>query len=197
MPYTPVRELNAVFPTRCPHLLAVREQYADDNWYVAAGYICYSRGEGRLAHEHRLVAQHAFGEIPPTYHVHHIDHVMTNNDADNLALVSRSMHAILHHVVALVEMRCAHCGKLMLLTPRLAARRRFCGRRCHRLEKPGRKPPREALVRQLRELGSWCAVARAYGVTDMAVRKWAKGYGLDLSILGKQRRTPEATTATT
>ena len=31
----------------------------------------------------------------------------------------------------------------------------------------------------------------------MAVRKWAKGYGLDLSILGKQRRTPEATTATT
>ena len=39
------------------------------------------------------------------------------------------------------------------------------------------KPLKEVLEKEIQEQ-SWCALGRKYGVSDSAVRKWAKGYGL-------------------
>lgn len=39
------------------------------------------------------------------------------------------------------------------------------------------RPSREQLAEEISSM-SWCAIGRKYGVSDNAVRKWARGYGL-------------------
>lgn len=40
------------------------------------------------------------------------------------------------------------------------------------------RPSKEELARKIKEVDNWVALSRKYGVSDNAVRKWAKGYGL-------------------
>jgi hypothetical protein len=53
------------------------------------------------------------------------------------------------------------------------------------------KPDRDTLAKLLKK-HSACAIGRAYGVSDVAVRNWAKGYGLPLldGRKGYRRRDP-------
>lgn len=193
MPYTAVATLNEVHPTSCPHLLALRAEYADWNWYIENGYIRYSRGENeRTPHEHRMVAERAFGEIPDGHHVHHVDADRTNNAAANLAVLSPGEHSRLHKFSLRVRMVCPACGEAFELPPARAARRIHCSQECWALAR-SRRPSREHLWAHMRELRNWCALGRLYGVSDNAVRKWARRYGLDLSVCDGRRADLAAT----
>lgn len=53
--------------------------------------------EGRLIH--RRVCRAAWGPFPPTWVVHHIDGVKTNNEPVNLIALPRNLHERLHHAM--------------------------------------------------------------------------------------------------
>lgn len=189
MPYTPVSTLCDVHPTSCPHLLALRAEYAEWNWYTEDGYIRYSKGDIRTTYEHRMVAERAFGEIPDGYHVHHVDADRGNNSAANLEVLSPGDHARLHTFALRVRLICPECGRQVDMPPALAAKRRHCSQACRlKAQYKAHRPTRERLWQQMREVGNWCAIARMYGVSDNAVRKWARRYELDLSVCDGRRK---------
>ncbi len=55
---------------------------------------------------------------------------------------------------------------------------KFCSTRCASISKRKSKRPRKATLRKKMKIMSWCAMGREYGVSDNAVRKWAKAYEL-------------------
>jgi hypothetical protein len=188
VPYTAVSTLGGVHPTTCPHLLALRAEYADWNWYTEDGYIRYSLGMVRTTYEHRMVAERAFGEIPTGYHVHHVDNNRGNNSAANLEVLSPGEHARIHKYTLRVRMVCPGCGKEVDMPPALASKRQHCSQKCREKAQPSRRPEREVLWRQMHDVNNWTTLGRMYGVSDNAVRKWARRYGLDLSVCDGRRK---------
>ena len=51
---------------------------------------------GKLVYLHRYIWEYHFGEIPDGYFVHHKDGNPINNGLDNLQLIERGQHTILH-----------------------------------------------------------------------------------------------------
>jgi very-short-patch-repair endonuclease len=81
---------------------------------------------------------------------------------------------------------CEECQKQFCVSSenKRSRARRFCCKSCsssyyqkQQHASCRRKPDKEQLASEI-VTESWCAIARKYGVTDNAVRKWAKGYGL-------------------
>ena len=173
-----VRDLPA---TDCPHLAAVRAEYVRWAWCFSQGYVLYCRGAQRLL-EHRLVAERAYG-IPDGHHVHHIDEDRSHNRAVNLVVLSPGQHWDQHrrHVQAnRLTVPCAHCGKSVERTPSELARRQavYCSPMCTQAaQRKAERPGRDELA-QLLTGSNFSALGRRFGVSDNAVRKWAKAYGL-------------------
>lgn len=77
---------------------------------------------------------------------------------------------------------CLRCGKTFMPRSRTHSYcSRYCGSRWDRKGKPrpgARRAERPRYAQLLREIDetSYCAVARKYGVSDNAVRKWVKAY---------------------
>jgi hypothetical protein len=118
-----------------------------------------------------------------------IDHINGTRDdhrLENLRIVCPNCAATLD----------THCGRRNRLRPRRceacrrefaprSAAQRFCSRPCAaQRERPRgprpdlrkvERPPYDELLAELRA-SSWTAVARRYGVSDSAVRKWVKAY---------------------
>jgi transposase-like protein len=46
----------------------------------------------------------------------------------------------------------------------------------------------------MQEIGNWSALGRHFGVSDNAVRKWAKRFGLDLSLCNGRYKPTKTTT---
>lgn len=61
------------------------------SYYKCGGY--FQRKGVRL---HRVVWKYHKGDIPPGYHIHHIDHDRSNNSIDNLKLMSSFDHLSEH-----------------------------------------------------------------------------------------------------
>lgn len=202
VPRTPVSTLNETYPSDCAFLSLVRAEYADWNWYTAHGYIRYSRSASEWTHEHQLVARLAYG-LPNGSHVHHIDENRTNNRADNLSVLSPAEHARLHfaeyreravvarhgylpeHFGESCKVVCAHCGKTFTRKASHVKRvdSHFCSRACACIaSRKADIPDPDTLFGLMVEVSNWCELGRMFGVSDNAVRKWAKRYGLDLSV---------------
>lgn len=69
----------------------------------AQGYLCYtaspSNGKNAGRHVHRVVAEQSLGRpLEPKEVVHHKDHDKTNNDPDNLQVMTHSEHARYHAI---------------------------------------------------------------------------------------------------
>lgn len=62
---------------------------------------------GKNVYLHRMVWQEAHGPIPAGLHVHHKDGDVTNNDIDNLELISAEDHGRAHAREALQAKRSA------------------------------------------------------------------------------------------
>jgi hypothetical protein len=55
---------------------------------TASGYVQLSKAINGTRLEHRIVWEQHNGPIPKGMHIHHIDGVKTNNNIDNLSLVT-------------------------------------------------------------------------------------------------------------
>lgn len=175
-----ISTLNSVYPTDCETLLLLRHTYADRVYFTNRGYICYYLGEQCKPFEHRLVADQVFDGIPEGYHVHHINGKRFDNRASNLEILSPADHARLHHGDPIV-VQCAYCDEVIEVPWNRIVRadRVHCSRECRGLsDRRVEHPTREQLSDLIESLRNWCAIGRMYGVSDNAVRKWARAYGL-------------------
>jgi len=148
-------------------------------------------------YEHRKVASDAIGrELDRYEEVHHLDGDKSNNRANNLLVLSRGQHAKLHHwlrngapgierfgvdrvnsgkakAVTSVA-RCEVCGNCLQ-----AKQKRACSRECvNVLRRKAKDRPSKAELELMLQTQSYVALGRAYGVSNNAVKKWARTYGL-------------------
>ena len=120
-------------------------------------------------YEHRYVMECAIGRpLTKEENVHHKDGNKLNNDINNLELTTRAEHVHKHYGYQQYA-TCQICGKKLS-----SSRPKLC-RECFEYQKRKVKvrPPKEKLLKMISE-SSVCAVARKYGVTDNAIRKWLK-----------------------
>ena len=179
-----VKNLIEMHPSDCPILAQVRRQYANWRCNYSYGYIRYTRGNTHRL-EHRLVTN-----APRGMHVHHIDGDITNNAASNLQVVTPSEHVALHRGGP-VELTCPVCGSTFSRKPSEIDAVNYCSHRCaSKARRKSRRPAKDELQKLLAEIGNWCAVGRMFGVSDNAVRKWAKLYGLNLAGVDGRVKVP-------
>ena len=188
-----ISDLDQIYPLDCLHVLKVRNEWAAYHFYIDLyidlGYIRYWRGRHASRREHDLVAESAFGmAINRHYVVCHIDGDKLNNRAGNLFVVTRSKFLrtngsyLSGERVALV---CPVCETVFEARLSLVIRRntRYCSEKCRGIaERKVERPSAEYLNDLMRDIGNWTKIGLMYGVSDNAVRKWAKRYGLDLKI---------------
>jgi len=72
---------------------------------------------------------------------------------------------------------CLECGKEFFVSgKRDKKRRKFCSSKCSNMNsRRAKRPTKEELEKDIEEM-SWLAIGKKYGVSDNAVRKWAKAY---------------------
>lgn len=70
---------------------------------------------------------------------------------------------------------CAHCGKELVGKAR---RNKYCSQECVHRANGSKRPDVLTLIDDFKELKSFVQVGNKYGVTDNAVRKWCKTYGI-------------------
>lgn len=159
--------------------------YKSDNW---KGWV----------YEHRVVAEEILGRpLREGEVVHHLDCDRTNNDPSNLiVLASKADHVKLHYWIdagAKVHPEytpkkvtyfgkpkplCKVCGKIVN-----AHDREYCSDICHKVTlRKAERPKVEQLITQVKEMG-FCQTGRLYGVSDNAIRKWLRSYGIDTKTL--------------
>lgn len=185
-----VSELNSTYPIDCDYVRRVRLQYASWIWLPSDRYIRYYNGGWERKYEHRLVAELAYGNIPDGYHVHHRNGDCLNNAAYNLQVLSPQKHGHLHKGTRTERLLiCDQCGKPFFSLDNI----RYCSRSCNNKANTSKiKPDADSLSELLATVGNWSAIGRMFGVSDNAVRKWAKSYHLDISICdGRVHRTSD------
>lgn len=142
-----------------------------------------------LIYEHQMIAEQKIGrKLKDGEVVHHIDRNRLNNSPNNLLVfASQADHGAFHrggdyviddegvaHCTPLSSENktCKVCGKKILWVSE------YC-KECYRLleTKTSNKPNKEHLKSLIR-CTPFTRIATMYGVTDNAVRKWCKYYGL-------------------
>lgn len=146
-----------------------------------------------FVYEHVLIAEEMInrplkeGEV-----VHHLDGSRDNNSPDNLLVLSNPMHTKLHKWldksdekkqdrINLGCVRCKVCEKP--IEPSF----KFCSHECSDIQqkidnenKRGiAKPTKEVLEQEVKEV-PMTKLGEKYGVSDTAVKKWCKGYDIEL-----------------
>jgi|GEM_PF-758225 len=78
---------------------------------------------------HRAVWIYYNGCIPEgDYHIHHIDRNKTNNNLENLMLLTNSEHKKLHLKIAKKTFKCEQCGKIFIASD--VGTNKFCSAEC-------------------------------------------------------------------
>lgn len=175
--------------------------------YNTNGYYQYYIPEHHLAnkaglvYEHQIMAEEKLGrELKPEEVVHHDDRNRHNNSLDNLMVFKTSADHAAYHMgrdivlegdvyVAIgtyeykkykskrgnisIKDECPYCGKLKDYQAKMCLD-------CYKKEQAKNIPPKEELREHLKDK-SMCAIGRVYNVSDNAVRKWCKKYGLPVN----------------
>lgn len=124
--------------------------------------------------------------------VHHLDGNRSNNRIENLLVLESSQHTKLHgwldrgapygenlgvdrvnSVKSKVNNFCKVCG-----TTLQSQQKEYCSVKCKALDTQKVKRPTKQELKELIEKNSWLALGKMFGVSDNAVRKWARSYGL-------------------
>ena len=183
-----VSKLNEQYPTDCPTLQSVRQEYADWCWCMDDGYIRYFDPKYiKSIYEHQLVAHKAYGFLREKgIHVHHKNENRSDNRAENLQMLTAAEH-INHHrkyVAPDVELAfCPHCGEELELHGFAKQRqsKNYCSRYCADMDmRKVERPSAAVLESQIRAVGNITAIGRIYGVSPTCIRKWARAYGIQL-----------------
>lgn len=115
--------------------------------------------------------------------IDHVNGVRDDNRIENLRIVCPNCAATLpthcgrNARKPKVQLSCERCGSTFT---RRFTQQRFCSRDCGQLassmkQRHVKRPPREQLIAEIAAT-NYCAVARKYGVTDNAIRKWVRAY---------------------
>jgi hypothetical protein len=144
-------------------------------------------------YEHIMVASNLLGrKIENGEEVHHLNGVRHDNNPSNLIVLSKSDHRKLH---SWIENGAAYCESLrkngvnsvesklsdikrckVCDYPLSKSQKAFCSRACMGKDKRKmQRPTKSDLKDDLRNM-SYVKVGKKYGVSDNAVRKWAKTY---------------------
>lgn len=149
-----------------------------------SGYLQVGISKNGMRHRlyvHKLVAKTFLPNTEMLEEVNHIDHNKLNNHFSNLEwctrkeniLAMRKFYNLDTKVVSKI-LFCEHCGKSF----EPADAKKFCSQTCFRQSsRRTDRPSAEDLVVEIKALG-FCGVGRKYGVSDNAIRKWCKNYGL-------------------
>lgn len=177
-----ISTLNSVYPTDCAVLQQLRAECSAYSYFLNSGYINYYIDDTFKPYEHRLVAEMAYGAIPNGYQVHHINGIRSDNRAINLQVLSNRDHQHLHCPPSGHMAICPVCLDsfyVRQVRDAIKARQNYCSRKCLSMsQRKAQRPTPEELSKQIQEIGNWSAIGRLYGVSDNAIRKWARAYGL-------------------
>lgn len=159
--------------------------YTSENW---KGWI----------YEHRLVAEELLGRsLQEGEVVHHLDCNKHNNRHDNIVvLASKSCHMRLHTwldggakiIDDYVKKNITNWGKpkpICKMCDSIVAEHdaTYCSNECAKLDRrTTERPNKDDLVRMIKDMG-YSEVGRLYNVSDNAIRKWVKGFGLNPKTL--------------
>lgn len=102
------------------------------------GYILVKRRDHPFAnasgyvYEHRLVMEEIIGRyLTRSEDVHHINHDRLDNRIENLQLLTKSEHTILHNRVDMSDRKCVVCGKTETSITK-NGRPDWAGQKCHK-----------------------------------------------------------------
>lgn len=145
-------------------------------------------------YEHIVVVEEALGRLLTKSEVtHHLDGNRANNRLENLLVLDRGQHAKLHawfdrgapgvetlrkngvnsEKAKEIEPAYCLCGKTLQ-----QKQKRCCSSECAKAgARKVERPSKETLEKEIQET-SMRALGRKYQVSDNAVRKWAKQYGI-------------------
>jgi len=146
-------------------------------------------------YEHIVVATDSIGrQLRDNEVVHHLDFDRSNNKSTNLLILERGQHAKLHAWLKsipsswqqLVKSQVDSEGNKIAYSKFCPVcnstvqdkRGTYCSVKCYRqASRKVDRPDRDQLAKDIVNL-NWLAIGRKYGVSDNAVRKWARSYGL-------------------
>jgi len=186
------RELNGY---RVIYLPAHHRAMTNSNWL---GYV----------YEHIVVAEDCLGrKISNTEVVHHLNGDRSNNKKENLLVLERSQHSKLHMWLSsgapgFERLRengenslkskfrppqfCKGCGTTLQIKQEA-----YCSDYCFKLALRKVERPSKLVLEQDINNMSILAIGRKYGVSDNAIRKWMKSYGLNKTTMSRASVTTE------
>ena len=166
------------------------------------GYTCvYNPSHHRadstgMVYEHMIIAEYAIGrELKPEESVHHEYKNRSNNTKDNLYVFATSGDHTRYHNTGVKTMRedgiwisplvirfckCKNCGNEFIKKDSDA---KYCSHGCHDLSRrKADRPTKEHLLNILLEFKNFTKVGIKFNVSDNAIRKWCKAYGLSTKV---------------
>ena len=109
--------------------------------------------------------------------VHHKNRIRDDNRPSNLEVMTKEAHAALHAEDRIKDVPpkppCARCGAEVTTRQNI-----YCSYKCSRIGARVVERPSKAELKKLISTMPWTRIGTRYGVSDNAVRKWARGYGL-------------------
>ncbi len=140
---------------------------------IVNGYIAYWSRNRQTLYEHRLVMENIINrKLSPNEHVHHINGNKMDNNPSNLEVLTNKEHSAKHHPKKEIHpKKCPTC--LKIFNPSIN-KIKYCSSKCACF---GRRKVERPSLEDLKILVSQsnrCKVARDFGVSETAVRKWLK-----------------------
>ena len=137
-------------------------------------------------YEHRLVAEEQLKRpLEQNEHVHHLDGNKQNNRWENLLVLDKEMHYRLHgwmdrgapgydtKTPLSTVLYCEVCERTVQGTAT-----KYCSAKCCALDHRKVDRPNKQQLEHLIKTKPWTTIGKEFGVSDNAVRKWARNYGL-------------------
>ena len=189
MPKNEIREVNGYRTIFMPeHPRAMK-----GNW---DGYV----------YEHIVVAEKMIGRpLKDDECIHHLDFNRSNNRQDNLIVLLKSQHSKLHlwlssgaPIVKTTGLQGMNSGKTKVIEPSFCLscgktlqlkQDKYCSIECSGFNRRKMsRPSKNELQKDINTM-SWLSIGKKYGVSDNAVRKWARAYKITKSILSQAEST--------